>query len=256
MTGEELARLMVNRVLKATIAQHARRYSKDVENQEEFIQDAWFRISKHPGGQSVEYYGEQGRKAIEAEYRRRYRRVDTRRLKNVNGISTTGKEAVKKTPVPKRAIHLYLNKHLDPKPEILDWEFYKGHEADVNAERNANAEWYKQSDDFATLSTKEQNKLINRLKVSGYRVGQAIGGTYGKKSRHYKVMVDYKVDENGVVEPTRVRAHQGLATKWPTPAGGPVPRDAGSWRALRELGGPADWVAWLDDTIEWIESGE
>ena len=74
MTGEQLAELMIDDGMKAVLAKHARRYSKRIENQEEFIQDAWLRIANQDAGLTHGFYGEQGRKAIYASWKRRYRR--------------------------------------------------------------------------------------------------------------------------------------------------------------------------------------
>ena len=96
MEGLEISKLMLDKGLKGLLAKHSRRYSSCIEDQEEYIQDAWIRIATLKADMAQEYYGEQGRKAIVTAYwKRRRRRVSNKNGKNANGISVTEKDAVK-----------------------------------------------------------------------------------------------------------------------------------------------------------------
>lgn len=254
MTGREIAELMQNKDLKFRLAKHARRYSSCIEDQEEYIQDAWIRIATLKADMDNEYYGEQGRKAMEASYRKEYRQnVDKKSSKNVNGISITGKDIKKK--IPERAIQLQANKYLDPKPETLDWQYYEGQEQDVINRVNQAVEWYRQYEDFESLTTKEQKHIENMFRNGGYMVGSPIGGTQGRKTRVYNIM--YMI-VNGVLEnvyPIKPYSPP-LRSDWafvpPKIRNEKVMLD--SWYALRKLGGSEEWLNWLDETIASFES--
>ena len=101
--------------MKAALAKHARRYSKRIENQEEFIQDAWLRIAKQQSDMIEGYYSEQGRKAMHASYMRRWKRksVHQNSTQKVNGISREG------IHIP-RAIYLGRGRYLCQKADIED----------------------------------------------------------------------------------------------------------------------------------------
>lgn len=254
MTGEELSKLMRDKWLCAELAKHARRYSKRVEDQEEYIQDAWLRIAKEPGGKELHWYSDEGGRQMRRSYQNK--RYDVRKQNGYisNGISVTGKEVKKKAKLPRGAIHLYRNKHLDPKPETLDWQFYTGQEAEMLRGAVNSDGWYNKYPDFDTMPRHEQDKVVGRFISRGYSVGMPIGGTPGKKSRHYKVIVDYKVDEHGVVEPTDAPRKPGIVKEWREPAGGPVKAmDLSNWYHLRELGGSVQWCEWLDGMTEELE---
>lgn len=140
MTGEELARLMVNDAMKAALAKHARRYSKRVEDQEEYIQDAWLRISGLHGDKTFEYYEEEGRRAILASWQRARRsRVYTEKAQNVYGYS----EGHSKKP-PHDSIQIDHNKYLKRKPERLSAWYYSGEwdEYGYAKEEIARSEWF------------------------------------------------------------------------------------------------------------------
>lgn len=145
MTGEELARLMVNDAMKAALAKHARRYSKRVEDQEEYIQDAWLRISGLHGDKTFEYYEEQGRKAIKVSYelkrRKRWREwsVQQKSAEMLHGYS----EGHSQKP-PHDSIQIDHNKYLKRKPERLSAWYYSGEwdEYGYAEEEIARSEWF------------------------------------------------------------------------------------------------------------------
>jgi len=88
MTGSKLAELMIDTTMKRMVAKAARRYTKCVESQEEYIQDVWVRISGCPDDSSMDYLERQAKKAAYAAWKRGYRaRVDKKPPLNVHGIS-------------------------------------------------------------------------------------------------------------------------------------------------------------------------
>jgi len=140
MTGEQLADLMTNDYLKGSLARHARRYSKRVEDQEEYIQDAWIRISQQPGDKTLEYYEEQGRKAILASWQKaRRQRVYTKKPRNVYGDN----EGKSKKP-PRNSVQIDRNKYLMQKPHRLSAWYYHGEWDDYGYAKDeiARSEWF------------------------------------------------------------------------------------------------------------------
>ena len=127
MTGQSLAELMRDDGLKAALAKHARRYSRNVETQEEYIQDAWERIANERGGLSVDHYEEEGRKAIKATYDRSRYHVRKKTTQNPNS---------KGEGIPKTAIPLVRGRWLDTKPEKLDPWYYDGEWLDLGLDKN------------------------------------------------------------------------------------------------------------------------
>ena len=249
MEGLEIARLMNNRDLKSRLATHARRYSSVIEDQEEYIQDAWLRISTLNADMENEYYGEQGRKAMKATYDRRRYHVRKEKPRNPNGISVTEKDIKKK--IPDRAIRLERNKYFDPTHEMLDWQFYKGQEDELRLKGERELEWYKRYEGYEHLPRREQRRIDNKFRNSGFTVGKPIGMTRGVETKFYNIMVDYSVI-NGVVAPIRVPHVKDNVTR--VVGGGTTPVILDTWRALRKLGGSEKWLKWLDDTISGFES--
>lgn len=250
MRGEYLAKLMQESWLCEELAKHARRYSKRVENQEEYIQDAWLRIAEHQENMDLEYYAEQGARAINAARMRKSRKlsvVHKKKVYSVHGISVTGKDA---KPPPKRAIKVYDNKYLDPKHETLDWEYYEGQEADIKARAD---EWYNQHAEFESLSTAEREKVIGRFINAGYIVGLPVGATPGKKTRFYK-MYAYNVDSHGVVSEAKKPRELDIDRSYAQPGGNSRQGvDLSTWHRLRletsKLGGHDDFIEWIDTNI-------
>ena len=120
MTGEQLVQLMQDPDLCECIHRIARRFSKCIEDQEEYIDDAWLRIAEKPQDKTQEYYEHEAFRAIDAAYhRKRYANVEKKNPENLNGIS---ENRVKK--LPKDAIHLHGNKYLNPTPEKLSHWYY------------------------------------------------------------------------------------------------------------------------------------
>lgn len=105
----------------------ARRHSSSAEDQDEFISDAWLRLSKCECGKTSEYYLSQIRKAIHASWKRSYReRVDT----NVHGISESPKS------IPRDAIALGRGRYLKYKPEKLSSWYYDGEWAEYGLQKD------------------------------------------------------------------------------------------------------------------------
>ena len=113
---------MADHELRSDLFRHARRYTACIENQEEYVQEAWTRIAQCPDDFGNNYYSEEGRKAIQAAYMREYRRVYGEVPTNVNGIG----EGTRKNIVPPGAVHLYDGKWLDIGPEKIDRWYYPG----------------------------------------------------------------------------------------------------------------------------------
>jgi hypothetical protein len=250
MDGAEVAELMKNSCLNNELAKHARRYSKRIEDQEEYIQDAWLRISQHDAGKTVEYYEEQGRKAIVASYWRRYRNVSKKGRQNANGISVTGEDA---KPPPKRAIHVYANKYVDSKHTTIDWQYYEGQEEDIKKKAFECLEWYNIYEGFESLDKGVQEKVVQKFVNSGYRVGNPIGATPGKKIRFYEMY--YNVSRGGLVERARNRQPTNKAVgnfsvidekrgDW-----GRSKVDLSTWYRLRGFGGTPEWMETLNAII-------
>ena len=120
MTGLETANLMSDKGLKGMLAKYARRYSSRVEDQEEYIQDAWIRIAEANGDMSNEYYAEQGRKAMNAARMRKQYAMQKKHDEILHGI---GKRT---TAIPSNAIDLGRGKYLVPSPEQLSSWYYPG----------------------------------------------------------------------------------------------------------------------------------
>jgi len=119
MTGEKLAQLMMNQQMKRMVASTARRYTKCVDDQEEYIQDAWVRISGCSDDSSVEYLEKQAKKAARAGYQRRYR-VYMKPVQNVNGISVDHVSNYKRSDLHP----LGRGRYLVLTPEKLDSWYY------------------------------------------------------------------------------------------------------------------------------------
>jgi DNA-directed RNA polymerase specialized sigma24 family protein len=113
MTGDEIALLYRNAYLGRMLKKHARRHSKDPDDQHDYIQDAWTRIYEEPGGYPISHYAELGRKEVHAAWKRQYRQsVDRKEGDFVHGYS---RENVK---------HIYGNKFLSLDYDILDSWYY------------------------------------------------------------------------------------------------------------------------------------
>jgi len=130
MTGEEIAVLMTRECMRQELSKHARRYTRRIEDQEEYIQDAWIRIATLGGGMTNEYYGEQGRKAIVASYWRRRRSVSINASQYANGIS---KETIF---IPENAIDLGRGRYLLREAEKLSRWYYEGEWTEYGLEKS------------------------------------------------------------------------------------------------------------------------
>lgn len=84
MTGAEIATLMQNSELKRAIHKIARRYSKRIEDIEEYIQDAWLRIAACEEGDK-DHYCKEALRAIRNAYERKRYVVGKKKRKIPNG---------------------------------------------------------------------------------------------------------------------------------------------------------------------------
>jgi len=88
MTGSKLAELMIDTDMMRMIAKAARRYTKIVEDQEEYIQDIWIRLAECPDDSSMDHLEVQAQRAVKAAYYRKWRaNVHAKKTPNVYGIS-------------------------------------------------------------------------------------------------------------------------------------------------------------------------
>ena len=123
MTGDELVKLMRDPAMKRAVYKAARRYTKNIENIEEYMDDAWMRIADCDIGKTVEYYTIESRRAVRAAYdRKRYWSVGKNKAENPNGIS----ESPIPKRVPKNAAPLGRGRYLVMKPEKLSQWYYDG----------------------------------------------------------------------------------------------------------------------------------
>ena len=118
MTGKYLAELMNDSKLKQAISKHARRYSSRVETQEEYIQDAWLRISRQQEGMGLEFYSDEARRAINASRERV--RVQKKSAKNLHGNS------IREVRDPRKWVDLGRGRYLSRQHETLDSWYYPG----------------------------------------------------------------------------------------------------------------------------------
>jgi len=81
MTGDEFMQLWANTGLRQYIVDQAKRHSRNVELQEEFIQEAWMEISECPYEcKTLEYYQTVALRAVQKLYQRerRYKKNERR----------------------------------------------------------------------------------------------------------------------------------------------------------------------------------
>ena len=122
MTGRYLAELMNDSKLKQAISKHARRYSSRVETQEEYIQDAWLRISKQQEGLPIDAYSQEAGRAIVAAYMRSRYDSDVKKKspKNLNG------NGIREVRDPRKWVDLGRGRYLSRQHETLDSWYYPG----------------------------------------------------------------------------------------------------------------------------------
>ena len=168
MTGKYLAELMNNSKLKHAISKHARRYSSRVEDQEEYIQDAWLRISKQEEGCSIDHYAEAGRKSIISAYwRKRRNDVSKDTPRNANGNS------IREIRDPRKYVELERGKYIVRQVEVLDSWYYDGEWNDWVIVEN-HKEWFRRSDaehhelyPFYTIDKSYSKKYrVNNIEVT------------------------------------------------------------------------------------------
>lgn len=121
MTGERLAQLMMDPRMKRIVARAARRYTKCIEDQEEYIDDAWVRISKCHDDASDEHLEREARRAVNAaRMRRAY--VQKKPVENLHGISEDCIKKYKRSDL----MPLGRGRYLVLKPEKLSgWYYHK-----------------------------------------------------------------------------------------------------------------------------------
>ena len=119
MTGTELTILMKNGKLKHAICKHARRYSSLIEDQEEYIQEAWFRIAQQDNGLGLEFYEKEALRAIRNTYERYRYSVGKKKPQNPNGNSIEGKRDSRKY------LDIGRGKYINKKYETLDGWYYR-----------------------------------------------------------------------------------------------------------------------------------
>lgn len=81
MSGEEFMQLWGNTELRQYIVDQARRHSRSIELQEEFMQEAWLCISQcEYGGRTSDYYEGVALRAVQKLYQRerRYKKNERR----------------------------------------------------------------------------------------------------------------------------------------------------------------------------------
>ena len=119
MTGSKLAELMIDTNMKRMVSNAARRRTKCPDDQEEYIQDAWVRISGCPDDSSAEYLEKQAKRAVFAAYQRR-RRGYIKQAANVTGISVDHVSNYKRSDLEP----LGRGRYLVLTPEKLDSWYY------------------------------------------------------------------------------------------------------------------------------------
>jgi DNA-directed RNA polymerase specialized sigma24 family protein len=74
MTGDEFVATWADRELRQYVVDQARRHSKNPEDQEDYIQEAWMRIAEADANKTEAYYEDEAYRAIHAAWKRDYRR--------------------------------------------------------------------------------------------------------------------------------------------------------------------------------------
>ena len=168
MTGKYLAELMNNSKLKHAISKHARRYSSRVEDQEEYIQDAWLRISKQEEGIGLDLYSDEARRAMNAARMKKERNsVHKKTPKNVHG------NGIREIRDPRKYVELERGKYIVRQVEVLDSWYYDGEWNDWVIVEN-HKEWFRRSDaehhelyPFYTIDKSYSKKYrVNNIEVT------------------------------------------------------------------------------------------
>jgi hypothetical protein len=74
VTGEEFMTIYGDTALRQYVIDEAKRHSKRLEDQEDFVQEAWLRLSQLEPDRTLEHYREEAYRAIHAIYERDRRR--------------------------------------------------------------------------------------------------------------------------------------------------------------------------------------
>lgn len=87
MTERRIVEMIHNAELTSFLFKSARRWTKNQDDQEEYVQDARLRIARDcEDCDGLELLKNVGRKCIEAAYRKRYRDDDKKGMRNVIGL--------------------------------------------------------------------------------------------------------------------------------------------------------------------------
>ena len=73
MRGEDVVELFENTVLRNYLCSCAKNFSRNLELQEDLLQEAWLRICEKPAGRDVHYYIHEGFLAMNSLYRKELR---------------------------------------------------------------------------------------------------------------------------------------------------------------------------------------
>ena len=123
MTGQRLAQLMMDPHMKRVVARAARRYTRCVEDQEEYIGDIWVRIAGCEDDISIEALESQARRAVKAaNERRRYANVQKKMVQNLDGISVDHPSNYRRRDL----LPLGRGRYLVRTPEKLSSWYYHG----------------------------------------------------------------------------------------------------------------------------------
>jgi Ni/Co efflux regulator RcnB len=133
MTGKRIAELMMDGDVKQMIARVARRRSRCIEDQEEYIADAWVRISeKCEDDSTIETIEHEAGRGIHNAFRRgRYVTMKDAAKRTYTGESLT------ETKVPKDALPLERNRYLLRKPEKMSSWYYVGEWLEYGLEKDS-----------------------------------------------------------------------------------------------------------------------
>jgi len=124
MTGERIAQLMSDPYMKRTMARLARRYSKCPEDQEEYIADAWMRISGCHDDESTEALEREAGRGMNASRMRMHyaKAVQKKSGESLHGISVSHASDYKRSDL----LPLGRGRYVVRTPERLSGWYYHG----------------------------------------------------------------------------------------------------------------------------------
>jgi hypothetical protein len=123
MTGQRIAELMRDPHMKRAMARLARRYTRCVEDQEEYIADGWILIAGCQDEDSIEALEGEAYRGMKAAYDRRWR-ASVRAVSgaSANGISVDHASNYKRSDL----IPLGRDRYIVRTPEKLSGWYYHG----------------------------------------------------------------------------------------------------------------------------------